>query len=61
MMPWKKSVGKSRVNCSRMMVLDRRRRVDRKHEVSGWKTKESSVWNIQQDEIREIGRGVVVQ
>ena len=38
MVPWKKSVGESRVDCSRVMVLDRKRRVDPKPEVRGWKT-----------------------
>ena len=41
----------------------------RRLEVGGWKTKESSIgrraelarWNIQLDEIREIGRDLVVQ
>ena len=51
MMLWKKSVGKSRVNYSRVMVLDRRRRVDRKHEVSGWKTKELSISRLARQNI----------
>ena len=29
MILWKKSVGESRANCSRVMVLDRKRRVDK--------------------------------
>ena len=41
----------------------------RRLEVGGWKTKESNIgrrtelarWNIQLDEIREIGRGLAVQ
>ena len=72
-MLWKKSVGENRVDCSRgmdcstVMVLDRGRVSTRRLEVSGWKTKECSIRkelarrNIELDEIREIGRGFVVQ
>ena len=60
MIVWKESVGVSRTDCSRVMVIDRRRRVDQRLEVSGWKTKESSVGrrtesarrNVTLDEIR---------
>ena len=68
-MLWKNSVGENRVDRSRVMVLDRRRRVEQRLEVSGWKMKGWSIgrrtelarWNIELDEIREIGRGLVVQ
>ena len=41
---WKKRVGRSSAGCSRVMVLDRMRRIDqnKRLEVSGWKTKESN-------------------
>ena len=68
---WKKSVGENRVHCSRAKVLDRIEEgaSTRRLEVSGWKTKESSIGrrtelarrNIELDEIREMGRGLVVQ
>ena len=38
MTPWKKSVGDSRVDCSRVMVIDTRKRLDQKACDSGWKT-----------------------
>ena len=68
MMLWQKSVGESRLDCSRVMVLDRRRRVDQKTRgermedegVECWQM-ELAKWNIQLDETIEIGRGVVVQ
>ena len=43
-MPWKKNVGESRLQCSRVLVLDRRRHVDQERlEMSRWKTKEPSI------------------
>ena len=33
MMAWKKSVGESRVDCFRVMMLDRRRHIDQKNGV----------------------------
>ena len=69
-MLWKKSVRESRADCSRVWVIDRRRRVHQRLEMSGWKTKESSIsrrvelvrQNIQLDEIRETAvRGLVVR
>ena len=62
----KKGVGESRADCSRLMVLDRRRRVDQK--TSGQQTENegveyrqtSGVCSIQLDETREVGRGMVV-
>ena len=41
MMLWKKGVGEGREDCSRIMLLDRRRRVDQKPEVSRWKMESS--------------------
>ena len=67
MMLWKKGVGEGREDCSRVMVLDRRRRVDQRPEVSRWKMElsigrrtELARRNVELDEIREIGRGLVV-
>ena len=66
----KKSVRVSRVDCSKLMVLDRRRPNNQKTlGEQKLKMKESSVSrrmelareNIHLDEIREIGRGLVVQ
>ena len=69
MVLWKNSVGENRVDRSRVTVLDRRRRVEQRLEVSGWKMKrwrigrrtELARWNIELDEIRETVRGLVVQ
>ena len=66
----KKSVRVSRVDCSKLMVLDRRRPNNQKTlGEQKLKMKESSVSrrmelareNIHLDEIREIGRGLVVR
>ena len=74
MMLWKKSVGESRVDCSRVVMLDGRRHFDLKAsnehmEDEGAKYQQTngvgkmyhSSYTIQLEEIREIGRGLVVQ
>ena len=54
MMRWNKSVGEKWIDCSRVMVLERRRRVDQRLEVSGWKTKG---WSIGRPEILQVSLG----
>ena len=68
---WKRSVGVSRVDCSRvgLMVLDRRRRVDQRtwgewmedEAVEYRQTSGAGETEHKLDEIREIGKGLVVQ
>ena len=40
MMLWKKSVGESRVNCSKVKVLDRRRRVEYSFSPNRWRSRD---------------------
>ena len=74
MMLWKKNVGESRVNSSGGMVLDGRRHIDLKtsdehmedegakyQQTNGVGKVHHSSYTIQLEEIRELGRGLVVQ
>ena len=64
MLLWKKTVGENRVDCSTVMVIDRKRPSTRRLEMSRWKKSvgrraELARRNILLDEIRDIGRGLI--
>ena len=65
MLLWKRTVGENRVDCSTVIVTDRKRPSTRRLEMSRRKTSigrraESARWSIVLDEIGEIGRGLAV-
>ena len=65
MLLWKKTVGENRVDCSTVMMIDRKRPSTRRLEMNRWKTSigrraELARWSIVLDEIGEIGRGLAV-
>ena len=67
MLLWKRSVGENRVDCSTVMMNDKKKGgpSTRRLEMSRWKTSigrraELARWSIVLEEIREIGRGLAV-
>ena len=63
MMLWKKTVGENRVDCSTVIVIDRKRPSTRRLWMSRWKTSvgrraELARRNRLLDDIRNIGRGL---
>ena len=67
MLLWKKTVGENRVDCSTVMVIDKKKKgaSTRRLEMSRWKTSigrqaELARWSIVLDETGERGRGLAV-